>query len=178
MGWFPWVHGMISIGPWNYCYGFLEWSPWVHGSISLGPWKRISGPYGTTLLIKRLLELNLVSISFFGVVARVSVQWSEGWWFKSLYGYFVLQLFNMISVLFPLVEGKTIRENSLLYKNVTATYHRYKGLVPQYFLQCTFYWSRSVMNNTVKIKNLKGPCEPLPWGTKLLRWSRRPLASK
>ncbi len=28
------------------------------------------------------------------------------------------------------------RENSLLYKNVTATYHRYKGDVPYHFMQC------------------------------------------
>jgi hypothetical protein len=48
-------------------------------------------------------------------------------------------LIYIISILFPLVHGKTIRENSLLYKNVTATYHRYKGIVPYHFLQCTLH---------------------------------------
>jgi hypothetical protein len=35
------------------------------------------------------------------------------------------------------IHGKIIRENSPRYKNVTATYHRYKGVVSYYFLQCT-----------------------------------------
>jgi hypothetical protein len=49
----------------------------------------------------------------------------------------VSQLLNMISMLFSLFHVKTIRENSLLYKNVTATYHRYQGTCPIPFLQCT-----------------------------------------
>jgi hypothetical protein len=39
----------------------------------------------------------------------------------------------MFSIKFPLVYGKIIRENSLRYKNVTATYHRYQGIVPYLF---------------------------------------------
>jgi hypothetical protein len=37
----------------------------------------------------------------------------------------------------PLLHGETIRGNSLLYKNVTAAFHGYKGIVSYNFLQCT-----------------------------------------
>ncbi len=75
-------------------------------------------------------------------------QGSKCWWFNSLLGCFVSQLFNIISILFPVIHGKTIRENSLLYKNVTSAYHRYKGLVPYFFcsawrrveIKLTFSW--------------------------------------
>jgi hypothetical protein len=62
--------------------------------------------------------------------------------FKSLQGGFEPQLFNMISINFSLVLNKMMRENSLLYKNVTATYHRYKGFVQYHFLQCV--WNCSI----------------------------------
>ncbi len=129
MEWFPWVRGMISTGTWNYCHGPMKRFPWLHGIISLGLWKHFSGLKGTTLLNKIKLIYLCVSwcswLSVRAVIRRSKVLIYITW--------FCVTADKMFSIKFPLVYGKIIRENSLRYKNVTATYHRYQGIVPYLF---------------------------------------------
>ncbi len=67
---FPWVHEMISIGPWIIAMGpwndfhwYMEVFPWVHGKVSVG---------------HRAQLYSLQYFRFLGVVARVSEQGFKG----------------------------------------------------------------------------------------------------
>jgi hypothetical protein len=72
----------------------------------------------------------------------------------------VSELLNMISILFPLVHDKAIRENSLLNKNLTVTYHSYTRLVSYHFLKCTEMYKTSLNKKSLNIR------------TKLYHWPR------
>jgi hypothetical protein len=59
--WFPQVHGITAMGPWNDFHGYMELFPSVYGNISVG-WR----------VLLYSIKYNWFTHVFHGVVDRVS----------------------------------------------------------------------------------------------------------